>query len=29
MIGNADGNFDEDEIAAVREACQALRVDPQ
>ncbi|MEV5839291.1 TerB family tellurite resistance protein [Nocardia sp. NPDC052112] len=29
MIGNADGNFDQDEIAAVREACQALRVDPQ
>ncbi|MFI6778249.1 TerB family tellurite resistance protein [Nocardia sp. NPDC050412] len=29
MIGNADGNFDQDETAAVREACQALRVDPQ
>ncbi|WP_433598552.1 TerB family tellurite resistance protein [Nocardia sp. CA-135953] len=29
MIGNADGNFDQNEIAAVREACQTLGVDPQ
>lgn len=29
MIGNADGNFDQNEIAAIREACQALGVDPQ
>jgi tellurite resistance protein TerB len=28
MIGNADGNFDQSEIAAVREACQVLRLDP-
>ncbi|WP_245673689.1 TerB family tellurite resistance protein [Nocardia lijiangensis] len=28
MIGNADGTFDQAEVAAVREACQALRVDP-
>ncbi|MGV9821308.1 tellurite resistance TerB family protein [Nocardia xishanensis] len=28
MIGNADGSFDQAEVAAVREACQALRVDP-
>ncbi|MEV0252616.1 TerB family tellurite resistance protein [Nocardia sp. NPDC050712] len=27
MIGNADGNFDPAEVAAVREACQALRLD--
>ncbi|WP_433663557.1 tellurite resistance TerB family protein [Nocardia sp. CA-128927] len=29
MIGNADGNFDQSEIAAVREACQTLRLNPQ
>ncbi|WP_405162363.1 TerB family tellurite resistance protein [Nocardia sp. NBC_01499] len=29
MIGNADGNFDESEIAAVRAACQTLRLNPQ
>ncbi|MFI9510908.1 tellurite resistance TerB family protein [Nocardia sp. NPDC052566] len=29
MIGNADGNFDQTEVAAVREACQALRLNPQ
>lgn len=29
MIGNADGNFDQHEVAAVREACQALHLDPQ
>ncbi len=28
LIGNADGNFDQAEVAAVREACQALRLDP-
>ncbi|MEV0295553.1 TerB family tellurite resistance protein [Nocardia sp. NPDC050710] len=28
MIGNADGNFDQVEVAAVREACQVLRLDP-
>ncbi|MEV6280969.1 tellurite resistance TerB family protein [Nocardia sp. NPDC051832] len=28
MIGNADGNFDPAEIAAVREACGTLRLDP-
>ncbi|QLY33694.1 tellurite resistance TerB family protein [Nocardia huaxiensis] len=29
MIGNADGNFDAQEIAAVKEACQVLHLDPQ
>lgn len=29
MIGNADGNFDQSEVAAVREACQVLRLDPR
>ncbi|TQM26083.1 tellurite resistance TerB family protein [Nocardia bhagyanarayanae] len=28
MIGNADGSFDQAEVAAVREACQILRLDP-
>lgn len=28
MIGNADGSFDQAEVAAAREACQALRLDP-
>ncbi|WP_245746155.1 tellurite resistance TerB family protein [Nocardia altamirensis] len=29
MIGSADGTFDQAEIAAVREACQTLRLNPQ
>ncbi|WP_216909164.1 tellurite resistance TerB family protein [Nocardia noduli] len=29
LIGNADGDFDQAEVAAVREACRALRVDPR
>ena len=29
LIGNADGNFDQAEVGAVREACQALRLDPR
>ncbi|MBH0780164.1 tellurite resistance TerB family protein [Nocardia bovistercoris] len=29
MIGNADGNFDQAEVAAVREACQTLGLDPR
>lgn len=29
MIGNADGNFDQGEVAAVREACETLRLSPQ
>ncbi|NNH72082.1 tellurite resistance TerB family protein [Nocardia uniformis] len=29
MIGNADGNFDQHEVSAVREACQALHLDPE
>nr|WP_306307539.1 tellurite resistance TerB family protein [Nocardia tenerifensis] len=28
MIGNADGDFAESEIAAVREACRTLRLNP-
>ncbi|MFI6047776.1 TerB family tellurite resistance protein [Nocardia sp. NPDC051321] len=27
-MGDADGNFDQAEIAAVREACQTLRLNP-
>ncbi|AFU00406.1 tellurite resistance TerB family protein [Nocardia brasiliensis] len=29
MVGNADGSFDQAEIAAVRDACQALQLNPQ
>ncbi|MFE7802257.1 tellurite resistance TerB family protein [Nocardia sp. NPDC057440] len=29
MIGNADGDFDQSEMAVVREACQTLRLNPQ
>lgn len=29
MIGNADGAFDQAEVAAVREACGVLRLNPQ
>ncbi|WP_157574142.1 tellurite resistance TerB family protein [Nocardia jejuensis] len=29
MIGNADGNFDAHEVAAVKEVCQVLHLDPQ
>ncbi|WP_245722079.1 TerB family tellurite resistance protein [Nocardia crassostreae] len=29
MIGNADGSFDAHEVAAVKEACQVLHLDPR